>query len=314
MPNKCVIDLGSNTVKLFIADVSDNKTVKPILAKRRMASLGKEVNTTGKLSQEGKELAFEYIQEYLDICKKYDVENNNVFVTGTAACRNAFDGKEFFNDIETKFKLKNNKILSGIEEANFTFLGVLESIDVSKDKKYSVIDVGGGSFQISIGSSINFFAGTSIQKGCNSVTEEFKLDQVVNENYVKKVIQYFQKLNIYGIEIPQESLKVIGVGGTIKIMQLMISENEEKSVLTAREIYDTTIKLATLTTEQRFEWFKIKFPDETIRKDRGLTLKRAKVFLAGLCIVNGLLNKLSAKEVHISQTDAKDYIIKLDEL
>lgn len=312
MPNKCVIDIGSNTIKLFIAEVSEDRSIKPILIKRRMASLGKDVNKTGRLSEEGKLIALEYIEEYLKICKDNNVNINNIFVTGTAACRNAFDGREFFNEIETRFQLKNNKILSGIEEANFTFLGVLESINTINDNKYSVIDVGGGSFQISIGSSNKFLSGTSIQKGGNSVTEEFELDKIVDENYIKKVINYFNKLNIYGIEIPQEPIKVIGVGGTIKIMQLMISDEEEKSLITIEELYDTAVKLASVDVEKRYEWFKAKFPDETIRIDKGLTINRASVFVAGLCITIGLLEKLSAKEVSISKTDAKDYIIKLD--
>lgn len=314
MPNKCVIDLGSNTIKLYIAEISENGLVKPILSKRRMTSLGKNVNKTGKLAEEGKKLALEYIQEYLNICEKHNINTTNIFVTGTAACRNAFDGKKFFNEIETKFQLKNNKILSGIEEANFTFLGVLENINTTDNNLYSVIDIGGGSFQISIGSNNKFLCGTSIQKGCNSVTEEFELDKIVDEEYIKKVISYFKKLNIYGLTFPADSFKVIGVGGTIKIMQLMTKKESEEPIITTQELLNTAIMLANKSIEQRYEWFKSKFPSKTQRVDYGLTEKRAKVFLAGLCITIGLLEKLSAKEVFISETDAKDYIIKLDKL
>lgn len=312
MVNKCVIDIGSNTIKLFIAEVRDNKEIIPIELKRRMTQLGKNINKTGKLPEDSKKLVIEYLNEYLEITKRHQIKTKNILLTGTAACRNASDGQKFINQLKNMFNLPHAKILSGTEEAQYTFLGVLESIKSLDNEYFCVFDVGGGSFQLSIGTKNNFLQGTSIQKGCNSTTEEFELSQKIDQNKLFTVIEYFKNYNIEDLKDLSTPIKVVGVGGTLKIIQLMLKNIDDFTPIKIDSLLSTTEWLATKSVEERFKWFEKKYPDETFRIDTGLTRNRAEVFLAGLCIVIGILQKLSAQEVILSNTDAKDYIIRLD--
>ena len=313
MKHKCVIDIGSNTIKLFIAKITDdNNIIIPIETKRRMARLGKNISKTNKLAEDSKELAITFIEEYLNISNSYNISPENILITATAACRNASDGQKFINHIKNKFKLINIKILSGHEEAKYNFFGVLEDIIIEKDLLYCVLDVGGGSFQLSIGNRDKFITGISIQNGCNSATEQFGLNQKVSLYRLKEAIEFFKNIEIKGLTTNINSAKLVGIGGTLKIMQLMLNNEYDYTPLTINDLIVTAEHLASKTVKERYEWFQSKYNDENFRIDAGLTINRAEVFLAGLCILIGILEKLSTKEVLLSKTDAKDYIIKLN--
>ena len=312
---KSVIDIGSNTIKLFIGEIDNNNKVKPLVIKRRMTRLGKNISKNGTLSKEAKELVLKHLEEYLKIIKIYDISKNNILVTATAACRNSSDGKEFIAYIKEQFKLPNIKILSGKEEAQYTFLGVLESIPSSNyNDIYIVLDVGGGSFQLSYGNKTKYLGGISIQKGCNSVTEEFKLNQKVSGEELNKAISFFKQLNLEGIPRNSSGLKLIGTGGTVKIIQLMIREQDDFTPIKLKELYNIAEFLANKNTNGRFNWFKNKYQDETFRIDTGLTINRAEVLLAGICILIGIMENLLADRIFLSSTDAKDYIIRLSKI
>lgn len=313
MVNKCVIDVGSNTIKLYIANL-DNNNLKPIVIKRRMTRLGKDIHKTGVLPEDGKALVIKHIEEYLNICNQYLITKDNILLTATAACRNASDGRIFVEGIQNKYELENAKVLSGKEEAEYNFLGVLESFENNTNNTFCVLDVGGGSFQISIGTKDRFLAGTSIQKGCNIITEKFNLSQRVSKEVAINAIRYIKNLDINDIELLNNEYSVVGVGGTIKIMQLMLKNSEDYTPLQLDDLYNTAYNLALKTTDEIHSWFIEKYPDNEFRIDSGLTKNRAEVILSGVCIVIGLLEKLSAKEVLLSKTDAKDYIIKLKTL
>lgn len=313
MVKKCIIDIGSNTIKLYLVDILENGDIKELEVKRKMARLGSKINKTKLLDDKTKITALKHIEEYLNICSEHEVKNENILITATAACRNAKNGIEFINEIKNKYKIPNIKILSGEEEAKFTFLGVLQSIK-SNNTNYCIIDVGGGSFQISIGTKENYYGGTSIQKGGNNISEEFLLNKPTTIENVNRAIDCIKNLEINELKIPATPIKLVGAGGTIKIMQLMLRGKDDLTPLKIEEVENTAYMLAPLDAQQRFEWFKNKYPNKKTRLDTGLTENRAEVFLAGLCIIAGLMLKLSTNELIFSITDAKDYIIKLDKL
>lgn len=310
MTTKCIIDIGSNTIKLFIAELKSNGEIIPLETKRRMALLGKGIHKTKKLPTDSKQLAIKYIEEYLDICTKYNVEPSNILITATAACRNASDGTEFIKYLKDKFNLLNIKILTEEEEIKYTFLGVLESIQTNCNALYYILDVGGGSFQLSLGTETDFINGISIQIGCNNATEEFALNQIVSNDQLYKAINYFKNIEIKDFEIPDKPTKLIGTGGTIKIVQLMTRNVDNFNPIKLDELFSIANFLASKNIEERLNWFKTKYPDETFRIDSGLTEDRAKVLLAGVCIIIGIAEKLQATEVILSKTDAKNYVIK----
>lgn len=311
MVKKCIIEIGSNTIKLFIADINNKEEIHPIENKRRVTLLAKGLNDTGELTIESRNQTITYLEEYLKICNNYNIDASNILVSATAACRNASNGQEFINTIKKEFKLTQVKILSGVEEAKYAFLGTMKSTNSDDNSTYCVIDIGGGSFQLSIGQKYNFIQGISFSIGCNSIAEQFQLKKIIPENVVDSVIEYIYKYELEGFNIPDYPIKAFGAGGTIKITQIMLRSINDYTSIMYDELLNVAYLMARLSIEERFNWFKQKYTDDKFRLDAGLTIDRAEIYLAGICIYLGILKKLLLKEIFLSKTDAKDYLIRL---
>lgn len=308
--NKCIIDIGSNTVKLFIANIENNK-VTPLCVKRRMTLLAKGLTNSGNLSLESRNMVIDNFEEYLNTCIDFGIDSKDILVTGTAAMRNAKNAQEFAQDLEQRFNLQKIQILSGQDEAEFSFLGAVMSAKGSDEGNYYVIDVGGGSLQVASGNKKAYHKGISIQKGCNYATEKFELDSKIAADKLFEVVNYYKSLDIDALSNNSDDFSALGIGGSVKIVQLMTKPNAADATLTLEELFQLAQLLSGMSLMDRYEWFCSIYPDDIYRKDSGLTQSRAKVILAGVCILIGVLENLKLKDITVSTTDAKDYLIRV---
>lgn len=310
MTNKCIIDIGSNTIKLFIANVVNNEVIT-LCSKRRVTLLAQGLAETGKLSLESRNLVEYNLKEYLQICSEYNVEPSNILVTATAAMRNSINGSEFAEEIKQKFNLRQIKILSGPEEAETSFLGAVISAKENSNSFFYVVDVGGGSIQVSSGTANKYHNGLSIQQGCNYAAEKFCLKSAIDETKLNEVISFYKNINVDNIIENTKPARVLCIGGSIKIVQLMIKPESSDAAITLKELKSTAKILSSISVKERYEWFCEKYPDEIYRKDAGLTYGRAEVILAGVCILTGILENLNLDEFIVCRTDAKDFLIRV---
>lgn len=136
-----IIDIGSNTVRLVIYEGAKRNPV-PIFNEKVMAALGSCLGETGRLDPEGKVRALDALVRFAALIRQLKVSAFEV--VATAAIRDASDGDEFRQLIETTTGFKV-RLLSGVEEAKFAALGVLSGIP---DADGIVGDLGGGSLEL----------------------------------------------------------------------------------------------------------------------------------------------------------------------
>lgn len=136
-----VIDVGSNSVRLVIYRL-DGRAMTPILNEKVMAGLGRDLSRTGMLAKEGVTAALRAIKRFATLIDALEIEDT--FMVGTAAVREAKDGKAFVERIreETGFELR---VLSGAEEAKLSALGVQGGVP---DADGVVGDLGGASLEL----------------------------------------------------------------------------------------------------------------------------------------------------------------------
>lgn len=116
-----VMDVGSNSVRLVVYDVR-GRAMQPRFNEKVLAGLGRGLNTTGKLSPEGIEIAVAALSRFASITRAQKVEA--LFPFATAAVREAADGKEFVDRVKKETGV-NLRVLSGADEARFAAEGVL---------------------------------------------------------------------------------------------------------------------------------------------------------------------------------------------
>src|SRR5262245_61455563 len=97
-----VVDIGSNSTRLLIAEVEDGR-VAEVERQSRVTKLGRGVDLSGQLSAEAIEAACAAIADYVKICREAGVEQ--VEAIATSAVRDAANGSAFVAELRERFAL-----------------------------------------------------------------------------------------------------------------------------------------------------------------------------------------------------------------
>jgi exopolyphosphatase/guanosine-5'-triphosphate,3'-diphosphate pyrophosphatase len=166
-----VVDIGTNSTRLLIADVTDSR-VTEIERRTTVTRLGQGVDHSGELHPD----AIARVYAALDTYKKLIDDNNVETTTGvlTSAVRDARNGAAFTTTINERYAL-NARAITGDEEARLTYLGATSDPTAADDttKARVVIDVGGGSTELVVGHGATVDFHTSTQAGVVRQTERF---------------------------------------------------------------------------------------------------------------------------------------------
>jgi exopolyphosphatase / guanosine-5'-triphosphate,3'-diphosphate pyrophosphatase len=160
-----VVDVGSNSTRLLIAEVAGS-SVTEIERQSRVTRLGRGVDLSGQLSAEAIEAACSAIADYVDLCREAEVET--VDAIATSAVRDASNGSAFVAELRERFAL-SARVLDGEEEARLTYLGA--TAERLPSEPTLVIDIGGGSTELVVGTGAEIAFHTSLQAGVVRHTE-----------------------------------------------------------------------------------------------------------------------------------------------
>jgi exopolyphosphatase/guanosine-5'-triphosphate,3'-diphosphate pyrophosphatase len=140
-----VVDLGSNSTRLLVADV-DGGRVRELERRSVVTRLGEGVDGSGRLADHAVERVLEVLSEYRELIDRHGADP--VVAVATSAVRDSANGDEFRATLKERFGI-DVRILTGDEEARLTFLGATAARD--GDATTLVIDIGGGSTELVIG-------------------------------------------------------------------------------------------------------------------------------------------------------------------
>ncbi|WP_294707993.1 Ppx/GppA phosphatase family protein [uncultured Fusobacterium sp.] len=290
---KGIIDIGTNSCRLFIAELentSEGKKIKRELVKDvEIVKLGEGVNKTHNLNPNAIKRTLDCLKKYKEKASSYGVENIKAFAT--SAVRDAENREVFLQEV-LKLGIKI-ECISGKTEATLNFLG---SSLVFKDR-ILVVDIGGGSTEFTLGKdkSIDFIQ--SINIGAVRATEKFFSDNDYSEEKLEKCKVWIRKNLEILKTIKDREFKLIGVAGTA---------TTQISVRDKMEIYDSSkVHMATLTLDELKENLSL-FLSKNFEERKnivGLEEKRADVIIAGTLILLTILEELNQDKIIISESD-----------
>jgi exopolyphosphatase/guanosine-5'-triphosphate,3'-diphosphate pyrophosphatase len=159
-----VVDVGSNSTRLLIADVGEG--VVEVERHSRVTRLGRGVDLTGQLSAEAIEAACAAIADYVVLCREREVER--IDAIATSAVRDASNGEAFVAELRERFAL-SARVLDGEEEARLTYTGA--TYEQPPAVPTLVIDIGGGSTELVVGNGSEIVFHASMQAGVVRHTE-----------------------------------------------------------------------------------------------------------------------------------------------
>jgi exopolyphosphatase / guanosine-5'-triphosphate,3'-diphosphate pyrophosphatase len=160
-----VVDIGSNSTRLLIADVEGGR-VSEVERRSTVTRLGRGVDLSGRLSTEAVEAVCDAIAGYRAMYE--EARATSLVATATSAARDASNGAAFIAELRERFAL-SAKVLDGEEEARLTYLGA--TCEKPPTEPTLVIDIGGGSTELIVGTGTEIDFRDSLQVGVVRHTE-----------------------------------------------------------------------------------------------------------------------------------------------
>lgn len=290
------IDIGTNTVLLLVADTKGDRII-PVREEQRVPRLGKGVSGNGLLSEESFQRVIEVLKEYRAILEMEFPELNlsDAAVTATSAARDAANREAFVKGIleETGFHVK---ILSGIEEADYTFRGALSVLDEPwESEPVVVLDIGGGSTEIACGVDYELQDVHSFQMGSVRFTERYLPGDPPDETHMQLCTRSVERMfKSRPFNFPGEC-HAVGVAGTVTSLAYMEKQLDHYDPamlngfrLNLNNIEKWIKRLSDMTTRQMID----AWPE--------IMSGRADIFIAGLLILKGFMGTYNLHDIIVS--------------
>jgi len=153
-----VVDIGTNSTRLLVADVEEG-SVTERQRESIVTRLGEGVDATGALGAEPQARVFAALDQYAEAIERHEATVRTVVMT--SAVRDASNGREFADTVRDRYGLSGDT-LSGDEEARLSFLGA--TVTRGDSGPLLVIDIGGGSTEMIVGASgaVDFHVSTQV--------------------------------------------------------------------------------------------------------------------------------------------------------
>ncbi len=254
---KAIIDLGTNTCNLLIAEVKNN-TYHILHTSKVAVKLGEGGINNGNITPEATQRAIHALNTHLESMKAYGAINN-IQVIATSAVRDAQNKTNFAKQIKEATQL-DLTIINGNEEANYIFKGVQLALKNIPDNCL-IMDIGGGSNEFIIVKNNQIAWKQSFPTGIARVIERFKLSNPITNTQCEEINQWFEEnmLNLWE-QIQQHNINtLIGCSGSFDTIVDIIENTEPNTKtrinqpITIAQFNNVATQLITSTTQQRIE-------------------------------------------------------------
>jgi exopolyphosphatase / guanosine-5'-triphosphate,3'-diphosphate pyrophosphatase len=298
--NPASIDIGTNAVLLLLMERS-GEGLKEIIDRSRITRLGQGLIASGRLSPTAMERTAGVLEEYRALIDSYGATVVSCY--GTSALREAANRDEFIRMIRERTGIEV-KVFSEYEEAYYTYLSV-KSDPAVEGRDLVIVDIGGGSTEITRGDREEFHGYVSLPVGTVKLTELFvKHDPPLKEE-LERLAGYVRE-KVGSSEIAADGATVVGMAGTMTTLGTMILGLREfdKSRIHGLIIPMTTLgawmeRLGAMTVSER-------------KGIPGMEAGREDLLLQGMILMREILCACGASQFVVSTFGARYGVIYED--
>jgi exopolyphosphatase/guanosine-5'-triphosphate,3'-diphosphate pyrophosphatase len=291
-----VVDIGTNSTRLLICDVANGRVTDELERQSQVTRLGAGVDADGRLDPEAMERVYAVLDEYGSLIDRHGP--NKAIAVLTSAVRDAANGGEFAEAVRERYGLEPH-VLSGDEEARLTFLGATSERDPGDRTPTAVIDIGGGSTEIVIGTGREATFHVSTQAGVVRQTERhLHHDPPVPEELeqTRQEVRTILRDGVPGAQrnTVQHAIAVAGTATSLGAIAQELDPYDPDKVhgyrLSREQCEEILDRLAALPLEER-------------RQVTGLHPDRAPTIVAGVIILVEVLELFGLPSVEVSEHD-----------
>jgi exopolyphosphatase/guanosine-5'-triphosphate,3'-diphosphate pyrophosphatase len=281
-----VIDIGTNSVKMHVADVERGR-YRVVADVTEVTRLGEGLHASGVLSEYAMERTALMVARLVERAR--GIGAVTVVGVGTMALRTAGNRDAFRDRVRAACGL-DVEVIGGEEEARLAFVGGRSGLDLGQDR-ICIFDTGGGSTEFIYGRGDELEERFSLNVGCRAPTERYLRSDPVTAEELRLL---FDHLDHQLGTLDRDVNVVLGIGGTVTSLA---------AVHLAMETYDADRVHGSILTREEVQRQVDLFAGKTIaeREDVvGLMPKRADVILAGAAIVRSIMEKVGVPRIRVS--------------
>jgi len=299
-PRLAAIDVGTNTIRLTVAEVETDGTYRVLDEEREPVRLGQGLAHAGRLSTDAMDRGLAALGKMKAIADGFQV--TDLRAVATSAVREAGNGKAFCREAQRRHKVKID-VISGDEEAQLAFRSATRHFNL-ENRASALVDIGGGSLEVILTAGMVIDQVHSVPLGAVRVTEGYVRSDPLKRKDWKKLKAGIDRALKENMGRPPFAAEImIGSGGTFTALAHMAKwqrEGRHGSVqgylLSRAEVLHLLDRLRETPLEQR-------------RQIPGLSPDRADIIVAGAAVVARLTRRLGTQQILVNERGIRDGLL-----
>jgi exopolyphosphatase/guanosine-5'-triphosphate,3'-diphosphate pyrophosphatase len=296
------IDIGTNSVHMLVVRVREDLSFEVIDREKAMVRLGAGGLDGKALTAEAMSAALQALSRFRRLAESRQVDV--LLAAATSATREARNGGEFLARIERETGIRA-RVITGVEEARLIHQAAVYGVDVGSGRSV-VIDIGGGSVEITLGTAADILLARSFKVGVIRLTERFvrsdplspRDERRMTRHILEEVERHCEQIALAGFD------RVIGTSGTILSLGAVattiargVAPTELRNLrVPAKQIRRVRKAVSRLNLEQR-----LSLP--------GLDPRRADLTVAGAVLLDTLLRRVGAEELTLCDLALREGLV-----
>jgi exopolyphosphatase / guanosine-5'-triphosphate,3'-diphosphate pyrophosphatase len=296
------IDIGTNSIHMIVVQVRGDLSFEVIDREKEMIRLGAGGLDGRALTPEAMHAALQVLSKFRRLAESHGVDE--LIAVATSATRESENGAEFLQAITDQTGIRP-RLISGTEEARLIHAAAIYGVGVPALAAV-VIDIGGGSVEVTRGTGSAVELGRSFKLGVIRLSERFIKSDPLDPKDERKLVRHVSsECGKYLDQIARRGFdRVIGTSGTILSLGNVIAATEGRAAdsslrnvrITAKQVRRLRKQIVGLSLEKR-----LRVP--------GLEPRRADLVIAGAILVDEILRRLGASEITLCDLSLREGVV-----
>ena len=296
------VDIGTNSVHMIVVRVRPDLSFEVVDREKAMVRLGAGGLDGRALTPEAMSAALQALSKFKRIAESHQVDE--ILAAATSATREARNGGEFLARLEHETGIRP-RVISGVEEARLIHQAAVYGVDVGGGRAV-VIDIGGGSVEITLGTATTLQLARSFKIGSIRLTERFVRSDPLADRDERRIVKHvLGEIDRHCEQILASGFdRVIGTSGTILSIGAVAATaarggppSELRNLhVSAKQIRRVRKHVTELDLENR-----LAIP--------GLDPRRADLVVAGTVLLDTILRRLGAEELTLCDLALREGLV-----
>jgi len=296
------IDIGTNSIHMIVVRVREDLSFEVVDREKSMVRLGAGGLDGKALTAQATTAALRALATFKRIADSHKVDT--ILAAATSATREAPNGGEFLARIESETGIRP-RVIAGQEEARLIHTAATYGVDVGASRAV-VIDIGGGSVELTLGDATNLRLARSVKLGVIRLTEAYVKSDPLSGRDTRRLTKHIRN-EVDGIckQIVAAGFdRVIGTSGTILSLGTV-------AVAAARGVVPTELRNLRVSAKQ-IRHLRRNVLDMTVKERLalpGLDPRRADLTVAGVVLLDTILQRLGADELTLCDLALREGLV-----